>query len=327
MQKAGGNSMLLVVTDGYTVNPGDLSWDILKEFGDVKVYKHSAMDDAELISRIGEADIVISAKAKINRNVIESCQNIKFITLLGTGYDNVDYEFAAERGIAVSNIPDYGTASIAQYAIALLLTICGRVDHHSDAVHEGRWGACPDWCFWDYPLVELSGKTMGIIGFGRIGRNVGKVARALGMDVIAYNRSRSAEGELIADYVGLDELYERSDVISLHIPLFPETFEIINRDSIARMKRGVIIINNSRGALVNEQALAEALKFGKVYAAGLDVVSEEPISDDNPLLKAPNCIITPHISWAPRESRQRILQFTADNIRAFIAGQIRNRVN
>ena len=319
--------MKLVVTDGYTINPGDLSWDPLKEFGELVVFDRSPRDEEEMIRRIGDADILVANKAKVSRRVIDACPNLKFITIQAAGYDVIDYEYAREKGIPLSNVPDYGSAAVAQYAIALLLEICGSVGHHVETVRQGRWAESGEWCFWDYPMIELAGKTMGIIGFGRIGRHVGKMARALGMDVIAFNRSRSPEGALIADYVELDELLRRSDVISLHCPLFPETREIINRNTIAKMKDGVIIINNSRGPLVAEQDLADALNSGKVYAAGLDVVSSEPISGDNPLLHAKNCIITPHISWASIESRRRIIASTAENIRAWLAGAPRNVVN
>lgn len=319
--------MKLVVSDGYTINPGDLSWDPLKEFGELVVFDRSPRDEEEMIRRIGDADILVANKAKVSRRVIDACPNLKFITIQAAGYDVIDYEYAREKGIPLSNVPDYGSAAVAQYAIALLLEICGRVGHHAEAVRQGRWAESGEWCFWDYPMIELAGKTMGIIGFGRIGQHVGKMARALGMDVIAFNRSRKPEGALIADYVELDELLRRSDVISLHCPLFPETREIINKNTIAKMKDGVIILNNSRGALVAEQDLADALNSGKVCAAGLDVVSAEPIREDNPLLHAKNCIITPHISWASIESRRRIIESTAGNIRAWLAGNPRNVVN
>ena len=319
--------MKLVVTDGYTINPGDLSWEPLREFGELTVYDHSPKDEEEMIRRIGDADVLVANKAKVSRRVIDACKNLRFITIQAAGYDVIDYQYAKEKGIPLSNVPDYGSGAVAQYAIALLLEICGRVSHHSKAVRQGRWAESGEWCFWDYLMIELAGKTMGIIGLGRIGQNVGKIARALGMDVIAYNRSRSPEGALIADYVELDELLVRSDVISLHCPLFPETKEIINKNTIAKMKDGVIIINNSRGALVAEQDLADALNSGKVYAAGLDVVSSEPIAEDNPLLHAKNCVITPHISWASIESRRRIIESTAENIRAWLAGNPRNVVN
>ncbi len=319
--------MKISVIDGYTENPGDLSWDGLRTLGDVVIYDHSTKDEAEIIRRIGDAEIVVANKSPISRRVLDACPNVKYITIQATGYDPIDYVYAREKGIPVSNVPTYGTASVAQFAIALLLEICGHAAHHSDAVHAGRWAESGEWTFWDYPMIELAGKTMGIIGFGRIGQNVGRIAKALGMNVIAFNRSRSAEGAEIAEYVELDELLHRADVISLHCPLFPETRGIINRETISKMKDGVIIINNSRGPLVVEQDLADALNSGKVYAAGLDVVSSEPISADNPLLKAKNCLITPHISWAPKESRQRIMDCTVENIRAFQAGKPQNVVN
>ena len=319
--------MKISVIDGYTENPGDLSWDGLRTLGDVVIYDHSTKDEAEIIRRIGDAEIVVANKSPISRRVLDACPNAKYITIQATGYDPIDYVYAREKGIPVSNVPTYGTASVAQFAIALLLEICGHAAHHSDAVHAGRWAECGEWTFWDYPMIELAGKTMGIIGFGRIGQNVGRIAKALGMNVIAFNRSRSAEGAEIAEYVELDELLHRADVISLHCPLFPETRGIINCETISKMKDGVIIINNSRGPLVVEQDLADALNSGKVYAAGLDVVSSEPISADNPLLKAKNCLITPHISWAPKESRQRIMDCTVENIRAFQAGKPQNVVN
>lgn len=319
--------MKISVIDGYTENPGDLSWDGLRALGDVVIYDHSTKDEAEIIRRIGDAEIVVANKSPISRRVLDACPNAKYITIQATGYDPIDYVYAREKGIPVSNVPTYGTASVAQFAIALLLEICGHAAHHSDAVHAGRWAESGEWTFWDYPMIELAGKTMGIIGFGRIGQNVGCIAKALGMNVIAFNRSRSAEGAGIAEYVELDELLHRADVISLHCPLFPETRGIINRETISKMKDGVIIINNSRGPLVVEQDLADALNSGKVYAAGLDVVSSEPISADNPLLKAKNCLITPHISWAPKESRQRIMDCTVENIRAFQAGKPQNVVN
>ena len=319
--------MKISVIDGYTENPGDLSWDGLRALGDVVIYDHSTKDEAEIIRRVGDAEIVVANKSPISRRVLDACPNVKYITVQATGYDPINYVYAREKGIPVSNVPTYGTASVAQFAIALLLEICGHAAHHSDAVHAGRWAECGEWTFWDYPMIELAGKTMGIIGFGRIGQNVGRIAKALGMNVIAFNRSRSAEGAEIAEYVELDELLCHADVVSLHCPLFPETRGIINRETISKMKDGVIIINNSRGPLVVEQDLADALNSGKVYAAGLDVVSSEPISADNPLLKAKNCLITPHISWAPRESRQRIMDCTVDNIRAFQAGKPQNVVN
>lgn len=319
--------MKISVIDGYTENPGDLSWDELRALGEVTIYDHTTHDEDEIIRRIGDAEIVVANKSPITRRVLDACPGVKYITVQATGYDPIDYNYAREKGIPVSNVPTYGTASVAQFAIALLLEICGHAAHHSDAVHAGRWAECGEWTFWDHPMIELAGKTMGVVGFGRIGQNVGRIAKALGMEVIAYNRSRSPEGAAIAEYVELDELLRRADVVSLHCPLFPETRGMINRETIAKMKDGVIIINNSRGPLIVEQDLADALNFGKVYAAGLDVVSAEPIRADNPLLTAKNCIITPHISWAPKESRQRIMDCTVENIRAFQSGTPQNVVN
>ena len=319
--------MKLTVLDGHTMNPGDLSWKQYEQFGQLQVFEHSTEDEDEVIRRIGDSEIVIANKSKVTRRVIDACPNIRYITVQATGYDPIDYVYAREKGIPVSNVPAYGTASVAQFAIALLLEVCHHVAHHSEAVHQGRWASNPDWCFWDSPLIELQGKTMGIIGFGRIGQATGRIARALGMKVIAYSRSVREDGKEIGDYVDLDTLLRTSDVIALHCPLFPETEGIINKANIEKMKDGVIIINNSRGQLVVEQDLADALNSGKGYAAGLDVVSTEPIREDNPLLKAKNCLITPHISWAPKESRQRIMDISADNLRAFAAGKPINVVN
>ena len=235
--------------------------------------------------------------------------------------------YAKEKGIVVSNIPAYGTDCVGQFAIALLLEICHRIGHHDKAVKEGRWEKAPDWCFWDYPLIELAGKTLGIIGFGRIGQKTGTIAKAMGMNVLAYDSHPNDKGRAIAEYVELDEIFAKSDVISLHCPLFPSTEGIINKDTIAKMKDGVKIINNSRGQLIVEKDLAYALNSGKVYAAGLDVVSTEPIKSDNPLLKAKNCIITPHISWAPKEARQRIMDMSVENLKQFLAGDPVNVVN
>lgn len=319
--------MKLVVLDGYTENPGDLSWDALRRFGELTVYERTSDDQSEVAERIKGADIVVANKTPIRAEVINSAGALKYITILATGYDIVDVAAARARGIPVSNVPSYGTAAVAQFAIAMLLEICHHVAHHSETVHAGRWESCADWCYWDYPLIELDGKTMGIIGFGRIGQQTGRIAKALGMHILATGSRPTDAGREIADYVELDELLARSDVISLHCPLFPSTRGIISRENIARMKDGVILLNNSRGALVDEQALADALNSGKVYAAGLDVVSTEPIRGDNPLLKAKNCFITPHISWAPKEARGRIMDCTVKNIEAFLDGKPVNVVN
>ena len=314
--------MKLVVLDGYTENPGDLSWEGLKEFGELTVYDRTSYVESPLIAeRISNAEIVITNKTPISRTTIDKCPNIRLIAVLATGYNVVDYNYAAEKGIPVVNVPTYGTASVSQISIALLLEICHHIGHHDKTVHEGKWAENADWCYWDYPLIELEGKTMGIIGFGRIGQAEGRIAKALGMNVIAYDLYPNESGRVIADYVTLDELFANSDVISLHCNLTPENTEMINRNNIAKMKDGVILLNNARGQLVNEADLADALASRKVAAAGLDVVSTEPIKADNPLLSVPNCIITPHISWAPKESRSRIMDSTVENIRAFLTGK------
>ena len=320
--------MKIVVLDGYTENPGDLSWEELGKLGELTVYDRTSLtDEAEAIARIGDAEIVFTNKTPITRKVLDACPGIRFISLLATGYNCVDYVCAREKGIPVANVPTYGTASVGQFAIALLLEICHHIGHHDASVHAGNWERCADWCYWDYPLIELDGKTMGIIGFGRIGQTTGRIARAMGMEVLAYDSHPSDAGRAIAEYVDLDALLSRSDVVALHCPLFPETEGIINRETIAKMKDGAILLNNSRGPLVVEQDLADALNAGKLAAAGLDVVSTEPIRGDNPLLKAKNCIITPHISWAPKESRQRIMDCAVSNVKAFLAGSPVNVVN
>ena len=320
--------MKIVVLDGYTENPGDLSWEELGKLGELTVYDRTSLtDEAETIARIGDAEIVFTNKTPITRKVLDACPGIRFISLLATGYNCVDYAYAREKGIPVTNVPTYGTASVGQFAIALLLEICHHIGHHDASVHAGNWERCADWCYWDYPLIELAGKAMGIIGFGRIGQTTGRIARAMGMEVLAYDSHPSDAGRAIAEYVDLDALLSRSDVVALHCPLFPETEGIINRETIAKMKDGAILLNNSRGPLVVEQDLADALNAGKLAAAGLDVVSTEPIRGDNPLLKAKNCIITPHISWAPKESRQRIMDCAVSNVKAFLSGSPVNVVN
>lgn len=320
--------MKIVVLDGYTENPGDLSWDELGKLGELRVYDRTPMDDnREICARIGDAEAVYTNKTSMDASVIAACPSLKFIGVLATGYNVVDTGAAQQQGVVVANIPAYGTAAVGQFAIALLLEICHHIGHHDQAVHEGRWAANADWCFWDYPLIELAGKTMGIVGLGRIGQSTSRIAKALGMRVIAHDGVPTDTGRSMAEYVDLDTLFALADVIALHCPLFPETEGIINKANIAKMKDGVIILNNSRGPLIVEQDLADALNSGKVYAAGLDVVSTEPIAPGNPLLTAKNCIITPHISWAPRESRQRLMDIAVDNLAQYLNGAPINVVN
>lgn len=320
--------MKIVVLDGYTENPGDLSWDALRALGDLTVYDRTSLtDENEAIARIGDAEMVFTNKTPITKRVIDACPSMKFISLLATGYNVVDYVYAAQKGIPVTNVPTYGTASVSQFSIALLLEICHHIGHHDASVHAGNWASCVDWCYWDYPLIELEGKVIGIIGFGRIGQAEGRVAKALGMKVLAYDLYPNDTGAGIAQYVDLDTLLAQSDVVTLHCNLTPDNTGFINKDSIVKMKDGAILINNARGQLINEQDVADALNSGKLSAAGLDVVSTEPIRADNPLLKAKNCIITPHISWAPKESRQRIMDCAAANAKAYIEGKPINVVN
>jgi len=316
--------MKIVILDGYTENPGDLSWDGFAALGDLQVYDRTARED--IISRIGAAGAVIVNKTPVTREIMNACPEMRYIGVLATGYNVVDVQAAADKGIIVTNIPTYGTAAVAQYVFALLLEVCHHAGAHSAAVSEGRWSSCPDFCFWDYPLIELSGKTLGIIGFGRIGQRTAQIAGAFGMKVLAFDEYTDEKAGAYGEYVSLDELLASSDVISLHCPLLPSTQEIINKKSIAKMKEGVILINTARGQLINEQDMADALAGGKIYAAALDVVSTEPIRADNPLLAANNCLITPHIAWAPRESRTHLMDIAVENLRAYLLGSPVNNV-
>ena len=320
--------MKIVVLDGYTENPGDISWAPLEALGELTVYDRISYEESPLIvERIGDAEIVVMNKTPISRETIDKCPNLKAIAVLATGYNVVDYEYAKEKGIPVMNVPVYGTDNVSQFAVSLLMEVCSHIGHHDASVHAGEWASNADWCYWHYPMIEVSGKTAGIIGLGRIGVNTAKILRAMNVRVLAYDAYPSEAGRQTAEYVELDELLEQSDFIFLHCPLFSSTQGIINKDNIAKMKDGVIIINNSRGPLVVEEDLYEALESGKVAAAAVDVVSTEPIKEDNVLLKAKNCIITPHISWATKEARERIMQTTAENIKSVIDGSPQNVVN
>jgi glycerate dehydrogenase len=310
--------MKIVVLDGYAENPGDLSWDGIGRFGELTVYdrtEHGNID--EIAQRLGDAEIVLINKVPVDESVLDACPSIRYIGVLATGYNVVDVAECARRGITVTNVPDYGSQAVAQFAMGLLLEICHHIGHHDRAVHDGAWQSAPDFCFWDYPLIELAGKTLGIVGLGRIGLCTAKMAAAMGMKVIASSPHETQED---IEYVSLDELYRRADVISLHCPQRADTAGMINRESIAKMKDGVILINTSRGGLIAEQDLADALNSGKVSAAGLDVVGTEPIRSDNPLLGAKNCIITPHIAWAARASRQRLMDIAVENLEMYLKG-------
>ena len=312
--------MKIVVLDGYAANPGDLSWDAVRGDHEFVLYDRTAPEDTA--ARIADADIVLTNKVILNRELIQNAKNLKYIGVLATGYNVVDTTAARECNVIVTNIPAYSTDSVAQMVFALLLEICHHVGHHSERVRAGAWSACPDFCFWDYPLIELAGKTMGIIGYGRIGHRVAEIARFFGMRVIAWTRTpRDPE------CVSLDELLAQSDVISLHCPLFPETKNLIRRETIEKMKDGVIIINTSRGPVVNDADLRDALLSGKVYAAGADVASVEPLPADNPLMGLENMFYTPHIAWATYEARCRLMDIAAKNIQAFVSGAPINVVN
>lgn len=318
--------MKIVVLDGYTLNPGDISWEELEKMGQLTVYDRTKPE--EVLGRIKTADVVYTNKAPLTKEVLEACRSIKFIGVLATGYNIVDVEAAKALGIKVANIPSYGTAAVAQFAIALLLELCHHVGEHSDCVKRGDWSSSKDWCFWNHPLIELAGKTMGVIGFGRIGQETARIAQALGMKILAYDAYQRPELETeTCMYAELDGLLAQSDVITLHCPLFPSTKGIINKATIAKMKDGVLIINDSRGPLIVEEDLRDALNSGKVGGAAVDVVSTEPIRMDNPLLEAKNVIITPHIAWAPKESRQRLMDIAADNLKCFLEGKPQNIVN
>ena len=320
--------MKIVILDGYTENPGDLSWAELEKLGEVTIYDRTPYEDSEIIRRIGDAEIVLTNKTPIRRAVLDACPSIRFIAVLATGFNVVDIDYAREKGIPVSNVPNYGGYSVSQFSIALMLECCLHIGHHDRTVHEGKWENNPDWCYWDYPLIELAGMTYGLLGCGRIGYHTAEAAKGLGMHVIAFDKYPSqAAKDLGVEFVELDELFARSDVLGLQMPLMEFNTGIINKENIAKMKDGVIIINNSRGQMVVEQDLADALNSGKVAFAGLDVVSTEPIRGDNPLLKAKNCIITPHMSWGSKGSRQRIMDCTVENVRAYQSGEPENVVN
>lgn len=320
--------MKIVVLDGYTLNPGDLSWDGIEQLGRLIVHDRTGFAPENVIKVIGDADVVFTNKTPLPKAVLENVPSVKYIGVLATGYNVVDTATAKEMGIIVTNIPTYGTSAVAQFTFALLLELCHHVGAHADAVKAGDWTNSVDFCFWNYPLIELAGKNMGFIGFGRIGQETAKVAQALGLNVLAFDSYQNPALESnTCKYVTFDELLAKSDIISLHCPLTDSTIGIINKETIAKMKDSVLIINTSRGPLVVEKDLCDALNNGKVAGAAVDVVSAEPIAADNPLLKARNCIITPHIAWAPKESRTRLMSIAVDNLAAYISGTPVNVVN
>lgn len=318
--------MKIVVLDGYTLNPGDLDWKALAVLGDLKVYDRT--EASHIVERIGDAELILTNKTPISADTMKACKKLRYVGVLATGFNIVDVAAAKAAGIVVTNIPTYGTDAVAQFAFALLLEVCHHVGHHAQTVRDGEWTKCPDFCYWHHPLIELAGKTMGLIGFGRIGQRTGEIARAFGMKVLAFDEypNKAFEKDGIS-YTTLDRLLAESDVVSLHCPLTDKNKGMINQDSIAKMKDGAILINTSRGPLVDEAALAAALDSGKLAAAAVDVVSTEPIKADNPLLKARNALVTPHIAWAPKEARSRLMDIAVDNLRAFVAGAPKNVVS
>lgn len=319
--------MKIVILDAYTTNPGDLSWERFKKFGELTVYDRGIKNDLqESIDRIQDADVVLTNKVPIKEELLEACPNIKYIGTLSTGYNIIDLDACRTRGIPVCNVPSYSTSAVAQFTMALLLEVCHHVGEHNNIVHSGGWERSVDFCFWNYPLIELSSKTIGIIGFGKIGQEVAKLAAAFGMKVLAYSRTEYEEGRKLAEYVDLDTLLASSDIVSLHCPLFPETRGIINNEKIAKMKDGAILLNTSRGPLIVEEDVANALNSDKLYYYATDVASREPIRSDNPLLTAKNCIITPHIAWAAKETRERLVGIVYENLKAYTEGKVQNNV-
>jgi glycerate dehydrogenase len=315
--------MHIVVLDGFTLNPGDLSWAELEALGSCQVYDRTVWDD--VVPRAAEAEIVLTNKTPVKAEHLARLPKLRYLGVLATGYNIVDAEGARSRNVVVTNVPAYGTRSVAQMTMALLLELALRVGHHAQSVRAGRWTASPDFCYWDYPLIELDGRTLGVIGYGRIGRAVADLATAFGMRVLVHSRSRAESFPSAAQFVELEPLFRQSDVVSLHCPLTPETQWLVNAERIAWMKSSAFLLNTSRGPLIDERALAEALNSGRIAGAGLDVLSVEPPPADNPLLQARNCLITPHIAWASAAARSRLMQ--VENVRGFLKGQPRNVVN
>ena len=320
--------MKIVALDGHTLGYPDFFWNELNKYGDYSMAEfNDDSTDKEIIDFIGDAEIVLTNKVRVNRRIMDACTGLRMIQVLATGYNVIDVNCAREKGIIVCNIPSYSTMSVCQHTIGLLLEICIQIGHHDRTVHEGKWSESSTFSYWDFDLTELDGKTLGIIGFGTIGCAVAKVASSLGMKIIAYTPHPKDGYDGMVDFTDLDTLFRKSDVITLHCMLSDETKEIIRKENIDKMKDGVILLNTSRGQVLNESDVAEALISGKIAAAGVDVVSAEPVKADNPLLAAPNCIITPHIAWATVEARQRLIETAFDNIAKYISGTPENVVN
>lgn len=316
--------MKITILDGYGMNPGDMSWAPLEELGDLTVYDRTAPE--QVLERAAGSEALLTNKTVLTAETLRALPQLRYVGVLATGYNVVDIDAARELGIVVTNIPAYSTDSVVQMVFAHLLAITNRVEHYTDENRRGRWSTNPDFCYWDSPLHELSGKTFGIVGLGNIGMAVSRVARAFGMKVKAYTSKRIEDLPDGVSKADLDELFETSDVVSLHCPLTESTRHLVNADRLAQMKPSAILINTGRGPLVDEKALTEALDSGRIHAAGLDVLSSEPPAADNPLLTARNCFITPHLGWATKEARERLLSIAADNLRGFITGDVRNNV-
>ena len=317
--------MKIVILDGYTLNPGDLSWEGFEELGDITVYDRTSNE--QVIEHAANAEIVITNKTVLDRDIILQLPMLKYIGLLATGYNVVDIEAARERGIPVANVPTYGTRSVAQMVFAHLLELTLNVGHHSETVRAGKWNSSSDFCYWEKPLIELEGLTMGIIGFGKIGQATGELAHAFGMNVIAYDKFPTKSLPEWVRLVDLETVFKESDVISLHVPLTEDNHQFINKDKIRLLKPTAFLINTSRGLLINESDLADALNSGRLAGAGLDVLSAEPPPNNNPLLSAKNCLITPHIAWATESARRRLMNCAVENLKSFLEGNPQNIVN
>lgn len=318
--------MKIVVLDGYTLNPGDLSWDALNQLGDVTLYDRTLAE--QIVERCHGAEIVLTNKTPLDAATLNQLPDLKYVGVLATGYNIVDVAVCKQRSVVVSNVPGYGTNAVAQFVFALMLELCLHVQKHSDAVFEGKWAKSVDFCFWDYPLIELADKTIGIIGFGTIGQKVADIAAAFDMQVIAHSRTQTNQSHRKNfKWVTIDELLAEADVISIHCPLTPETQNLINAENLHKMKSSAFLINTSRGPIVNDADLADALNKSVIAGAGIDVLSKEPPLADNPIFTAKNCIITPHIAWAAKEARERLMGIVIDNLKAFVAGSPTNVVN
>ena len=317
--------MKIVVLDGHTLNPGDLSWEGLEALGETVIYDRTPED--QVVARARGAQVVLVNKVSLSRETLDQLPDLRFIGVLAPGYNIVDVEAAAERGIPVCNVPTYGTQSVAQMAFAHILNLTQHVAHHAETVKAGRWAESDDWCYWDFPLIELMGLTLGVVGYGRIGRQSAAIGKALGMRVIAHDAYVEDAGDPDIAMVELETLLRESDVVTLHCPLTPETDKLMNAERLALMKPTAFLVNTSRGPLVDEPALAQALNEGCIAGAGLDVLGVEPALPDNPLLTAKNCYITPHIAWATASARRRLMGTAVDNVRAFTQGRLQNVVN